>query len=125
MKENVPGLNKIIYFSDGASAQYKKKKNFLNICLHEEDFGVSAEWNFFVTSHGKGPCDGIEEALKRNANETAALKARFEKAKVVRGTLTFHCIRSITQKKMLAKRYSNAESSVEALSLSRPFLSKR
>lgn len=71
MKENVPGLNKIIYFSDGASAQYKKKKNFLNICLHEEDFGVSAEWNFFVTSHGKGPCDGIEEALKRLATRAS------------------------------------------------------
>ncbi|CAH0561706.1 unnamed protein product [Brassicogethes aeneus] len=75
LKQYVPGLNKIIYFSDGASAQYKNKKNFLNVCLHEEDFGVSAEWNFFATSHGKGPCDGIGGALKRLATRAKVFEA--------------------------------------------------
>jgi hypothetical protein len=36
-------LNKIVYFSHGSAAQYKNRKNLLNLTLHEEDFGVRAE----------------------------------------------------------------------------------
>ncbi|KAG8237637.1 hypothetical protein J437_LFUL013615 [Ladona fulva] len=65
--EEVGEISKIIYFSDGASSQYKNKKNFINLCYHEEDFGITAEWHFFATSHGKGPCDGTGGTLKRLA----------------------------------------------------------
>ena len=58
---------KILYFSDGAAAQYKNRKNFLNLCHHKADFGIDAEWHFFATSHGKGPCDGIGGTVKRLA----------------------------------------------------------
>src|SRR5215469_9240319 len=54
-------------FSDGAISQYKNFKNFTNLCLHEEDFGITAEWNFFSTSHGKGSCDGLGGTIKRLA----------------------------------------------------------
>ena len=47
---------KVFYFS---AAQYKNRKNFINLCHHEEDFGVPAEWHFSATSHGKGACDGV------------------------------------------------------------------
>lgn len=61
-----PELKKIIYFSDGSAAQYKNKKNFINLCSHEKDFnGIKAEWHFFATSHGKSPCDGIGGTVKR------------------------------------------------------------
>ena len=53
------------YFSDGCAGQYKNCKNFLNLCLHNSDFGVKCEWNFFATSHGKSPCDGIGGTVKR------------------------------------------------------------
>ena len=59
--------HKIIYFSDGAAAQYKNRKNFLNLCHHKADLGVEAEWHFFATSHGKGPCDGLGGTVKRLA----------------------------------------------------------
>ena len=52
-------INKIKYFSDGASSQYKNKYNLLNLSFHLEDFGINAEWHFFATSHGKNACDGI------------------------------------------------------------------
>ena len=58
---------KIIYFSDGAASQYKNRKNFVNLCLHKEDFGISAEWHFSATSHGKGACDGLGGTVKRLA----------------------------------------------------------
>lgn len=58
---------RICYFSDGCAAQYKNRKNFINLCHHEADFGVPAEWHFFATSHGKGPSDGIGGTIKRLA----------------------------------------------------------
>jgi hypothetical protein len=65
LKKLVPGLSLVRYFSDGAASQYKNCKNFLNLCYHEKDFGVKAEWHFFATSHGKSPCDGIGGTIKR------------------------------------------------------------
>ena len=56
---------KIIYFSDGAASQYKNLKNFINLCSHQADFGISIEWHFSATSHGKGACDGLGDTVKR------------------------------------------------------------
>ncbi len=58
---------KLYYFSDGCTGQYKNYKNFINLCHHEQDFAVSAEWHFFASSHGKGPCDGLGGLIKRLA----------------------------------------------------------
>ena len=57
----------LFYTSDGAASQYKNRKNFINLCHHEEDFGVAAEWHFSATSHGKGACDGVGGTVKRLA----------------------------------------------------------
>ena len=60
-------VKKVFYFSDGASAQYKNKKNFVNLAFHSKDFKMEAEWHFFATAHGKGPCDGLGGTVKRLA----------------------------------------------------------
>lgn len=62
-----PRPKMISYFSDGAASQYKNRKNFINLCYHKEDFGISAQWHFSATSHGKGACDGIGGTVKRLA----------------------------------------------------------
>ena len=62
-----PLLKKIVYWTDGAASQYKNKKNFANLCCHEQDFGLAAEWHFFASCHGKSACDGIGGTLKRLA----------------------------------------------------------
>ncbi|KYM93379.1 hypothetical protein ALC62_16021 [Cyphomyrmex costatus] len=64
-------VKRIIYFSDGASAQYKNKSNFINLTHHENDFEVKAEWHFFASSHGKNPCDGLGGTIKRLAARTS------------------------------------------------------
>ena len=64
-------LGKLIYFSDGCAGQYKNCKNFVNLCMHEEDFGVPCEWHFFATNHGKGPSDGIGGTIKREATKAS------------------------------------------------------
>lgn len=65
LKSKFKTIKKIYYFSDGCAGQYKNKKNFINLCHHEKDFGIKAEWHFFATSHGKGACDGLGGLLKR------------------------------------------------------------
>ena len=65
IKTVMPTLIDIQYFSDGASSQYKNYKNLVNLCCHKDDFGIPAQWNFFATSHGKSPCDGIGGTVKR------------------------------------------------------------
>ena len=65
LKKELPNITKVIYFSDGAASQYKNYKNFSNVCNHENDHGLKAEWHFFATSHGKSPCDGIGGTVKR------------------------------------------------------------
>lgn len=67
LKSINPLLKKVIYFTDGAASQYKNKKNFANLCSHEADFGLMAEWHFFASCHGKSACDGIGGTLKRLA----------------------------------------------------------
>lgn len=69
-------VRKVTYFSDGAGSQYKNKFNLINLTKHKEDFGVDAQWNFFVTSHGKGACDGIGGTVKRNAYKSSLQNKR-------------------------------------------------
>ena len=38
LKENLPIVDKIFYFSDGCAEQYKNCKNFINLCHHQQDF---------------------------------------------------------------------------------------
>ena len=66
-----PNATKCIYFSDGASWQYKIWKNFINLCPHNPDHGLEVEWNFFAISHGKSPCDGIWDTVKRLTAHTS------------------------------------------------------
>ena len=67
LKNQFPTPAKIIYFSDSAASQYKNRKNFLNLCHHQADFGIKAEWHFSATSHGKSACDGLGGTVKRLA----------------------------------------------------------
>ena len=65
IKENLHAITKVLYFSDGAASQYKNFKNFVNLCYHEIDHGIQAQWHFFATSHGKSSCDGIGGTTKQ------------------------------------------------------------
>jgi len=136
------------YFSDGCAAQYKNRKSFHNICEHEKDFGKKASWSFFLTSHGKFPCDAIGGTVKRstpmkslrwplenqilNINDMVAycsktltnitfqilpkeelksheakLKGRFETARTIKGTRTFHYFKLLSATRMGMKRISD------------------
>ena len=52
IKEALPNVTYLKYFSDGCAGQYKNFKNLLNLCYQSSDFGLRAIWSFFATSHG-------------------------------------------------------------------------
>ena len=70
-----PQVKSVHYFSDGCGGQYKKLKNFINLCKHKEDFGLSAIWTSFATCHRKSACDGLGGTMKRSAT-----RAGFERS---------------------------------------------
>ena len=76
LQEKFSKVDKILYFSDGSAAQYKNRKNIVNLCYHKEDFWVQAEWYFYATSHNKGQCDGIGGTIKCLA-ATASLQRAY------------------------------------------------
>ena len=57
LKANYPHIKKLIHFYDGCGEQYKNYKNFMDLCSHKHDFGISAEWVFFATSFCKSSWD--------------------------------------------------------------------
>lgn len=67
-------VKKAIFISDGAASQYKNKKKFVSLCGFKDKYNIDAEWHFFATSHGKGPCDGIGGTLKRMATRASLAK---------------------------------------------------
>lgn len=71
LKEKYSIVKRIIYFSDGSASQYKNRKNFLNIAMHETDFECPANWHFFATAHGKSICDGLGGTIKRLATKAS------------------------------------------------------
>ena len=64
VKENIPNIMKIHYFSDGCPNQYKNKYHLMNL-TYSSDFSLNCMWSFFATCHGKSPCDWIGDLLKR------------------------------------------------------------
>ena len=59
VKKDLLQIEKVIYFSDGCSGQYKNHKNFTNLLHHYCNYALNAEWHFFAMSHVKNACDGI------------------------------------------------------------------
>ena len=68
LKVKHSAITKVHYFSDGCTGQYLNRYNFINLCFHNEDCELLAEWNFFATSHGKTACDGIGDTNNQILN---------------------------------------------------------
>ena len=51
-----------------------RTRSFYSTCCHHRDLSIKAEWHFWPTSHGKGPCVGVGGTVKRQERE-ASLRA--------------------------------------------------
>ena len=58
LKKQCSTTDKVIYFSDGAASQCINRKNLINLCHHQADFGIKAEWysqlHLMVRVHVRG-----------------------------------------------------------------------
>ena len=66
--------SKIIDVSDGYAAQYKNRKNFINLCHHMEDFGV-CRMAFFYNFTQQNAADGCAGTLQRLATKASLQRA--------------------------------------------------
>ena len=64
-----PLLQKIHYWTDSPSSQYRNRFIFDMLSKHREMYGCDAQWNYFEAGHGKSACDGIGGLTKRMAEE--------------------------------------------------------
>ncbi|XP_030827949.1 uncharacterized protein LOC115928135 [Strongylocentrotus purpuratus] len=58
-------VTSISIWSDGPASQFKNRFVAAALCTLQEAHKIQIKWNFFSTSHGKGPVDGIGGSAKR------------------------------------------------------------
>ena len=61
LDSEIKRFKEIVMFSDGAASQFKQRFLLCSLTLMDRPI----IWNFFATSHGKGPVDGIGGTAKR------------------------------------------------------------
>ena len=61
-----PEVKKVIYASNGAKKHFQNRYQMSSLMSHKRDFGVAAEWHFFVTAH-----DDVGAIVKREQQERA------------------------------------------------------
>ncbi|XP_041379147.1 uncharacterized protein LOC121391661 [Gigantopelta aegis] len=68
IKSEMPSVEVVDVWTDGPSSQYKNKYVFALLFKLQEHHGLQIQWNYFATSHGKGPNDALGGNVKRMAH---------------------------------------------------------
>ena len=71
-------FNMVHYWSDGPSSQFKNQYNFTNLLLHQMNHGMSADWNFFMTSNRKKENDSAGRDVKNAGERFCRIKLLLE-----------------------------------------------
>ena len=69
LKEVVPNLEMVHYWTTFLTSQYRNRTIFKIISYHKEYFGVTASWGFMEAGHGKGPYDPIGSVAKQKTDQ--------------------------------------------------------
>ena len=64
-EQSLNSVQEVHIWSDGPSSQFKNKYIAESIKILEKRHNKKLIWNYFATSHGKGPVDGIGGSIKR------------------------------------------------------------
>jgi len=59
VKREMPIVNAVNICTDGPSSQFKNKFIFSMLPQLSSVYGIQICWNYFATSHGKGPNDAL------------------------------------------------------------------
>ena len=93
LKKKYSHLNKIFFVTDGSPTQFKNRYIISSLVSIKEELGVSVQWDFFPTSHGKSPADGLGGTIKRGVG-----------AKVLGGELVYNAANFIDCAKKFCKK---------------------
>ena len=58
-------IKMIDFWSDGPANQFKNRFARVMVKYFQSKLDISIRWNYFATSHGKGPVDGVGAIVKR------------------------------------------------------------
>lgn len=76
IKKEFPTVEMVDIWSDGPSSQFKNKYVFVLLSKLQNHHGLTLKWNYFATSHGKGPNDGLGGNVKRMARRLIMTNAK-------------------------------------------------
>ena len=94
MREHVPDLHVVHFWSDGCGGQFKSKFCFALLGRYPQDLKIT--WNYFESHHGKGPVDGIGGSVKTAMyRDVKACKVVFSSAQQFADYATQH-VKGIT-----------------------------
>jgi len=68
VKNYVPELKHVHFWTDSPSSQYRNKSVFDLISRFEVNHGCKASWHYFESGHGKSVCDVVLGTTYRNAD---------------------------------------------------------
>jgi hypothetical protein len=68
IKTSLPTVRTVNIWTDGPSSQYKNKFIFSFIPKLVDKYSLAVSWNYFATSHGKGPHVALGGNVKRMAH---------------------------------------------------------
>lgn len=69
IKNELSTATKVIIWTDGPRSQYKNKFKFVLAAKFATVYNLQLSWNYFATSHGKGPNDALGGNVKRIAHQ--------------------------------------------------------
>lgn len=69
LKKYLPDVQRIHYWTDSPSSQYRNRFIFHVLANHRKLYKCDAQWNYFEAGHGKSACDGLGGTTKRLADE--------------------------------------------------------
>ena len=94
IKDIIPDAKQVDVWTDGPSSQYKNKYIFALRLQLKNKYQLKLGWNYFATSHGKGPNDALGGNVKRIVHRQI-----MGRAAVVSSAETFaECVRGIAGK---------------------------
>jgi len=69
IKQHFPTVRNVAFWTDGPTSQLKNKFIFILTAKLANVYELKISWNYFATSHGKGPNDALGGNAKRIAHQ--------------------------------------------------------
>ncbi|CAF3468928.1 unnamed protein product [Rotaria socialis] len=119
LKQYLPDLEEIVFFSDGAASQFKQRYLLQNMTRMMVGHTLKLSGNFSAPSHGKGVVDAIGGMVKRMVWQEVMAKKQY------RSATDFVCIAKTKTNTIILDEISQTEIDVAKLRLEQIFMATK